>query len=348
MATEVVPKSAPESALAQFDAELEGQQMEGHWRGAVGLPTEPRGRIQPYIWKWDLVYRQLLRAGELVPLDGREGRRTLRLLNPGRGFTTHTIHMSVQLVKPGEIAEAHRHTLAALRFVVQGSGAYTSVESERFPLHAGDLILTPQWTWHDHGNPSDEPIVWLDGLDSPLVSALDAGFFEPYPEATQPVTRPEGWTLEQSGLLRPARHGGTATCPTAFYPWEIVSQQLERRAASDEGSPYDGVVLEYANPFTGGHTLPTIGCWLQLLRPGEQTRRHRHTSSGIYYVVRGSGCTVVQDTRLEWSRGDVFVVPNWSWHSHANRSASEDAVLFSMNDIPVYDAFGLYREQTES
>ena len=103
-----------------------------------------------------------------------------------------------------------------------------------------------------------------------------------------------------------------------------------------------------ANPFTGGPTLPTIGCWLQLLRPGERTRRHRHTSSGIFYVVRGSGCTVVQDTRLEWSRGDVFVVPNWSWHSHENQSASEDAVLFSMNDIPVYDAFGLYREQTDS
>jgi 1-hydroxy-2-naphthoate dioxygenase len=350
MATEIAPESTLESgsALARFDAELEGQQMEGHWRGAVGLPTEPRSRIQPYIWKWDLVYRQLLRAGELVPLDGREGRRTLRLLNPGQGFTTHTIHMSVQLVKPGEIAEAHRHTLAALRFVVQGSGAYTSVEGERVPLHAGDLILTPQWTWHDHGNESGEPIVWLDGLDSPLVRALDAGFFEAYPEASQPVTRPEGWTLEQSGLLRPARHGGTATCPTAFYPWEIVSQQLERRAASDEGSPYDGVVLEYANPFTGGPTLPTIGCWLQLLQPGERTQRHRHTSSSIFYVVRGSGCTVVQDTRLEWSRGDVFVVPNWSWHSLENRSASEDAVLFSMNDIPVYDAFGLYREQTDS
>ena len=103
MATEIAPESTLESgsALAQFDAELEGQQMEGHWRGAVGLPTEPRSRIQPYIWKWDLVYRQLLRAGELVPLDGREGRRTLRLLNPGQGFTTHTIHMSVQLVKPG-------------------------------------------------------------------------------------------------------------------------------------------------------------------------------------------------------------------------------------------------------
>ena len=349
MATEAIAgQAAVESkadALAAFEAELASQNMEGHWQEAAFLPSAPYVRIAPHLWRWSAIKASLLRAGELVSIGGADARRTLRLLNPGRKASTHTIHMSVQLVKPGESAAAHRHTLAALRFVVEGAGAYTTVEGERFRLHPGDLILTPQWTYHDHTNDTDEPIIWLDGLDSPLViGALDALFMDEFPQPVQPITRPDGWTLAQSGLARPVRFGGTPTSPTAFYPWATVEPELERLAATD-GSPYDGAVLEYVNPFTGGPTMPTIGCWLQKLRPGERTRRHRHTSCSIYHVVRGHGCTIVNDTRLEWGPGDVFVVPNWSWHAHDNASASADAVLFSMNDLPIYQAFGLYREQ---
>jgi gentisate 1,2-dioxygenase len=240
--------------------------------------------------------------------------------------------------------------MAALRFIVQGGGAYTTVEGERFPLYPNDLILTPQWTWHDHGNETNEPIVWLDGLDSALISSLDVLFYEEYPTLQQPVTRPEGWTLGRTGLARPALYGGTPTSPTAIYPWSQVEHDLERLAKHDS-SAYDGTVLEYRNPFTGGHMLPTIGSWMQRLAPGERTQSHRHTSSSIFHVVRGEGATVVTDktkaTTLEWSKGDVFVVPNWAWHRHENRQADQDAVLYSMNDIPVYDAFGLYREQAE-
>ena len=351
MATEAIPEQATADpgagALAAFEADLASLSMEGHWQEAVYLPTEPYVRIQPQLWKWGVIERELRRAGELVPIRGADARRTLRLLNPGRKSSTHTIHMSVQLVKPGEIAEAHRHTLAALRFVVQGAGASTTIEGERFRLYPGDLILTPQWTYHDHANDTAEPTIWLDGLDSPLViGALDALFLDEYPQPAQPITRPDGWTLAQTGLARPVRFGGTPATPTAYYPWAVIGPELERLAAT-EGSPHDGVVLEYVNPFTGGPTMPTMDCWLQLLRPGEHTHRHRHTSCSIYHVVRGNGCTVVNDTRLEWGPGDVFVVPNWSWHAHKNAAAAADAVLFSMTDIPVYQAFGLYREQAD-
>jgi 1-hydroxy-2-naphthoate dioxygenase len=351
MATEAIPGEATAhqtaDTLAAFEAELASQSMEGHWQEAVNLPHEPYVHFRPNLWKWDVIERQLFRAGELVPIQGNDARRTLRLLNPGRKATTHTIHMSVQLVKPGEIAGAHRHTLAALRFVVQGAGASTTVEGERFRLRSGDLILTPQWTYHDHANDTAEPIIWLDGLDSPLVmGALDALFFEEFSAPAQPITRPDGWTLAQSGLARPVRYGGTPASPTAYYPWAQIEPELLRLAAA-EGSPHDGAVLEYVNPFPGRPTMPTIGCWVQLLRPGERTRRHRHTSCSIYHVVRGRGCTTVGDTRLEWTQGDVFTVPNWSWHAHENASPTEDAVLFSMNDIPIYQAFGLYREQAE-
>src|SRR5262245_25564148 len=102
----VAPGPRPE-ALAAFEAELASQSIEGHWEEAVYLPDGPSVRIQPYRWKWEVIERQLQRAGELVPIRGGDARRTLRLLNPGRKATTNTIHMSVQLVKPGEVAEAH-------------------------------------------------------------------------------------------------------------------------------------------------------------------------------------------------------------------------------------------------
>ncbi len=114
------------------------------------------------------------------------------------------------------------------------------------------------------------------------------------------------------------------------------------------GSPYDGVALEYVNPVTSGSALATLGCWIQMLRPGERTKRHRHTSSAVYFVVRGEGTTVVGEKVLEWSKHDSLVIPNWAWHEHLNRSKSEAAILFSVNDIPVMNAFGLYREEPEN
>jgi 1-hydroxy-2-naphthoate dioxygenase len=352
MATEIELESRTASELEQFDEELKKVHIAGFWRQGA-LPAEPLVHFKPCIWKWEQVRPLLDRALEVVPLEGNEARRTLRLLGPGpepgtlRRSTTHTIHMSVQIVNPGEIAGAHRHTMAALRFIVEGGGAYTTVEGERFPMHPGDLILTPQWTYHDHGNETNEPIIWLDGLDSALImSALDVLFYEEYPTLQQPVTRPKGWTLARSGLAQLPGQPGTVTSPTAVYPWAQVYAQLKGLAAEDD-SPFDGAVLEYRNPFTGGYMLPTIGSWLQLLRPGLVTKRHRHTSSSIFYVERGEGRTLAGDKELTWKKHDLFVVPNWTWHHHENMG-SEDAILYSMNDIPVYAAFGLYREQPDA
>ena len=332
--------------LADLEREMAARNLGGHWQmDARQLPATPRTQVQPYLWRWADVWAALEQAGELVSLEFA-GRRTIRLFNPGLAppsSTTHTLHLSVQLVKPGEVAECHRHTLAALRFVVRGRGAYTTVEGQQCRMAPGDLVLTPNWTWHDHTNDTDEPIVWLDGLDIPLVQALQQVAFEPFAEATQPIA------VASDALPSPygQAEGGAAGSyphPCFHYRWSDAAAALDALVRAGEPDPYDAYHLPYVNPATGGPTMPTIGCALTLLPPGHETRAHRHTSTVIYHAFRGSGTTCVGDERFDWGPGDTFVVPLWYPHHHVNAGGAA-AVLFSMSDEPVLRALGLYRQE---
>jgi gentisate 1,2-dioxygenase len=250
---------------------------------------------------------------------------------------------------PGEIAGAHRHTPDALRFIIEGEGAYTVVEGERIVLRPGDLVLTPNWKLHDHGNaPDGQAVTWMDALDVPLVNLLDASFFEQFPGRGQPVTKaPEdSYQRYGAGHLKPTWEHAAASGPSPLlvYRWAQTEEALRglARVASD---PFDDVSLQYVNPFTGGSVLPSIDCWIQLLRPGVHTRAHRHTSTAVYFVVRGRGCTIINGRRFDWADRDFVVLPNWTWHEHVNLSDSEEAILFSVQDRPVLQALGLLREQ---
>jgi gentisate 1,2-dioxygenase len=235
---------------------------------------------------------------------------------------------------------------------MQGDGAYTTVEGERVPMEEGDLTVTPGWTWHDHGNHAQEPVIWLDGLDYPLVQSLQAIFFQLYAQAEQPLTKPSGHTLGRvgKGYMRPPHQLFSEKVLPVIYKWKDAYGAL-RELMESEGTPmeggFDGVALEYVNPITGGHTFPTMSCWLQGLRPGERTRSHRHTGSTVYHAVRGSGTTVVDGGKLEWQRGDCFSLPPWIWHEHRNGSNREEAILFSLNDRPALETLGLYREEAQ-
>jgi 1-hydroxy-2-naphthoate dioxygenase len=326
--------------LEQFDREIARRHLRGQWKSdemlvrCVGGP-QPAGK--PYLWSWSDVYPLLLEACDVLP-ESFTARRHLSYMNPGleRGGATHTIRMGLQMAQPGETAWAHRHSIAAIRFVVQGSPqAYTVVDGKVCPMENYDLVLTPPWSWHDHHNESAERVVWLDVLDASLIAMLNATFYEPYSEERQEVT------AASAGELRPAQGGGRGPLR---YSWVETEKQLQRLAGAKR-SPYDGVSLEYVNPQTAGPVLPTMSCWIQMLRAGEQTERHRHTSSAVYFVVQGNGETLVGNERIEWNRHDAFAVPNWSWHEHRNRSKTEAAILFSVNDIPVFRALGLYREE---
>ena len=330
--------------IAELDSQLEKNQLSGFWRTRVPAHCAEA----PYLWKWEPLLDGLLKASETIGIDQAE-RRAIRLVSPHLPMksTSHSLQVTFSIVNPGEVAKAHRHNMAAIRFVVQGKGAYTAVAGEKFFMEEGDLILTPNWTWHDHHNQSEDPIIWLDGLDGPLIQSLNILFFEDSETPEQPITRQTGESLSRMGFARTVKRDDSHTRGVPFrYAWKDTYITLKAMGEGDR-DPYDGTLLRYINPVTGGYTYPTMSCEVQLLNSKERTKTHRHTSTAIYHVFRGQGRTQVGEGYLDWKKGDTLVIPLWQWHCHENLS-SEEAVLFSINDRPVMEALQLYREEAGS
>lgn len=330
--------------VEEFNRKLEEMNLLGYW----GVPRtevfEPFSSFEPCLWRWKDVQSALHEAGEILSLD-QSFRRFVAFKSPSKARTTHTLALGAQLVKPGEIAEAHRHTMGAIRFVVEGGGAQTTVEGEPFPMERGDLITTPNQSWHDHFNGSTEPIIWLDGTDRPLIDLLEIGFGELFGKRQQAVSKPVDRSIYELGAVRPSGlSSGSIQPPPYRYRWRETEKAF-RVLGEKVGDPFDGLLLRYVNPLTGGPTLPTLSCEIQMLRAGEETRSHRHTSTAIYHVFEGRGFTEIGDIRLDWERGDTFTVPLWRWHHHGNSSRG-NAVLFVMNDRPILEALGFYREES--
>jgi gentisate 1,2-dioxygenase len=316
-------QSSPEE-LEHYYAQLAAQHVTPAWIGG-GISVEPQSKAVPFLWHWQDLRPQAMRAAELVGTAQAE-RRVLRLSNPNlSGIASNTLVANIQIVMPGEIARAHRHSGAALRLIIEGRGGYTVVNGERVPMSPGDLVLTPNWSWHDHANDTDAPMIWLDGLDTPLVRMLEAGFYEEYHQEGQDISPP-------------------VNASEWHYPMSEMRAALLRLAAGDAG---EGVILEYTNRRTGGPVMPTIACHMELLRPGEKTRARRRVCCTNYHVVEGAGYSVVGDQRLDWQDKDVFTVPNWAFYEHVN-SGDRPAFLFSFSDAPVMRALSLYREETRS
>jgi gentisate 1,2-dioxygenase len=187
-------------------------------------------------------------------------------------------------------------------------------------------VLTPKWCWHDHANDTDAPMIWLDGLDTPLVRMLEASFFEEYPEDRQEISAP-------------------VNVSQWHYPMSEMRVELQRLAATQTGN--EPLVLEYKNRTTGGPVMPTIACYTQMLRPGEKARAWRRVCCTNYHIVEGAGYSVVGGQRLDWEDKDVFTVPTWTFCEHVN-SGDRPAFLFSFSDAPVMKALSLYREETQA
>lgn len=340
--TTLLGKVSPEQEQ-QFYESTESAGLRAAW---MGRRLERKPQVVPFAWRWADAQPLVMRSGDIVTPDRDVERRVLRLANPGLDHgTTHTISAALQLLLPGENAPAHRHTPTAIRWVLQGQGAYTTVEGDKCYMEPGDLVLTPSWTWHDHNNEGAEPMIWLDGLDTPLVNNLEATFYEQYPEDQQPIIGVgESERKYASGALRPAwEEAGTPYSPLWHYKWERTHEAL-RRLAQVDASPFDDVAMEFSDPATGGPVLKTMACWIQLLRPGVRTKAHRHTSSAVYQVFRGRGHSVINGRQFDWSEGDFLVIPAWAWHEHAN-DGDDESILFSIQDIPVMKALSLYREE---
>ena len=316
------------------------------WSVLANLITpEPRSAAEPYLWNFDEIRAAMIEAGGLITAKEAE-RRVLILENPGlrgKSSITTSLYAGVQLVLPGEVAPAHRHSQSALRFILQGANAHTTVGGERTRMNVGDFIITPANSWHDHGNESDEPIFWLDGLDVPIVSLLDASFAEPWATDEQPVSRPEGDSLARYGanLLPVDQKGRSLTSPVFNYPYARTREALEIMRRSQDFDPCHGIKMRYTNPETGDHAIPTIGAFIQLLPKGFTSSRYRATDATVFSVVEGTGRTRIGDKVFEWKPQDIFVAPSWHPIVH---EADSDAVVFSFSDRPVQEKLGLYRE----
>jgi len=338
---------APERA--QFYRRIDEWNLTPLWEVLGTLvPPQPATPCTPTLWRYSDVRPFLMEAGALISARESE-RRVLVLENPGlRGASsiTRTLYAGLQLILPGEVAPSHRHTQSALRFVVEGTGAYTAVDGERTTMHPGDFIITPSWTFHDHGNPGETPVVWLDGLDIPMVRFLDAGFAEKHHQESQPISRPEGDALVRYGAnMLPYEYvPETRTTPVFSYPYARSRSALQTLLRNGVAHPCHGVKMQYVNPATGGYPMPTIAAFMQLLPKGFRGEGYRSTDGTVYHVVEGSGRSRVGDSVFEWQDKDVFVVPSWARVQH---EASKDSVLFSYSDRPVQKMLGLWREVTD-
>ena len=335
--------NTPQAYIDEIDS-LSMAPLWGRLRGLV--PEEPKSQAEPTLWDYDAIRKHVIKAGDLVSAKEAE-RRVLILENPalkGSSRIADSLFAGLQLIMPGEVAPAHRHSQSALRFVLDGGGAYTTVGGERTNMNFGDFVVTPPWRWHDHGNHSDEPMVWLDGLDLPMVKLFSAGFEQDFPTDEHPVTRPEGDALARygEGLLPVDEIWKRPSSPVFNYPYIKSRAAIERASKNGDPDPFHGYRLRYSNPIDGSWAMPTIATYLRKLPANFSTGRYRSTESSVFIVTEGTGSVNVGGKVLSWKPRDIFVIPAWAGFT---LSASTDAFLFNYSDRAAQDKLGFFMEQ---
>lgn len=336
-----------EAVREGYYARLDPLSMAPLWKRLRSLiPAEPEPQGVAHRWAYAEVRPLLLESAGLISAREAE-RRVLLMENPGLPGTskiTNTVYAGLQLIMPGEVAPAHRHTQSALRFIVEGSGAYTAVDGERTMMEPGNFVITPAWTWHDHGHIGTEPMVWLDGLDIPIVAAFNTTFREEHKEEQSKVTRPEGDALARygSGLMPVGYKAPSLNSPVFNYPYARTREALFQLARAGDPDPHDGHLLRYVNPVDGGWAMPTLATMMRLVSAGFTTQPYRSTSGTVYVGVEGSGMIEVGEERFTIEPHDVVTVPGWTVHRII---ADGDLVLFSYSDRVAQEKLGLFREQ---
>lgn len=339
----------PKGALEDYYRRIEGDCLVPLWeRLADLLPAEPHVHARPYLWDYEALRPRLLESAGLIEEDEAE-RRVLILENPaleGKSAATDTLFAGLQLMMAGERAPPHRHSPAALRFVLESDNAYTTVNGERFEMHHGDVILTPSWCWHGHGHVGDEPVIWLDILDLPTVRSLGPRFAERREEGpSDPIGGNSSHYLYGMNMS-PVLAGGTKAGRSIRYPYERSREVLEHLKSESELDPAVGLKMEYRDTAGGDSVLPTISAFLQLLPAGFTGNPYQSTESFVYCVVEGRGRVSIGTSDaavyFDYKPNDIFVVPCWYEHAF---SVADETVLFSASDRAVQSRLGLWRER---
>jgi gentisate 1,2-dioxygenase len=340
--------------------------------GATGIGQLATGRVaanqlksHAYRWRWKEYKAYLDRLAKIakdadVPPIEFADRQSILLTNPGlngRLQVTNTIRCAISIYNPGDIAPAHVHSPNASRTILSAKGGYTNVEGERCEAERGDIILTPNGTWHDHGNEGADPVIWIDMLDWPLLELLDCAWvdqnFEPANGSnakSQETVHPNGYSnlLYGSGGMVPTFRShqvgfGRYPTPLIHFRGAKIRETMDR-LRGEKGDPHEGIQIQLTNPVTGRPVFTTLDYRAQLLRPGEETLPKRETSSTFIVVMDGKGKSEIGGQTFDWETNDIMVVPNFVWRRHIN-TGSSDAVLYTVTDAVVLDAIGQYRAQ---
>ncbi len=339
---------ADEPELDAYYADIEQAHLQPLWEMSGLLTPTPVVKAVPYRWGAGELQKLATRAGELVPIDRGGDRRVLAMSNPGlKGapFISGTLWAAVQFLQAGEVAPAHRHTPAALRFVLEGGGAYTLLDGDPVAMSRGDLVLTPSWVYHEHHNPSSEPMMWLDVLDLPMVAALDAVFFEegPSEEADESVADRSASELrygQGSGLVPTgvsARAHQRPHSPLMVYRWADTDAALHALLELGDGREAE---VRYRDPSKDCDVMPTLRCEMRRIVAGHRTMADQQTGTRVCAVLNGAGTARLAGQEFALSPGDVFVVPSWCQHQIEADSTLD---IFTTSDAPVLDALGLFR-----
>ncbi|MEE2759899.1 MAG: cupin domain-containing protein [Pseudomonadota bacterium] len=334
---------------ADFHARLSAKNIGALWVARRGVDiTKPAMEAVPVHWVYEDLRPDIEEAGAIVSAE-EAFRRVLALENPawpGEMRVTNTLYAGIQLVQPGETAPCHRHSQTALRFVLEGTGAHTTVDGERALLIPGDFVITPYWSWHDHINGGTEDVTWLDILDTPMVGFFDAVFRDFHNDFAQPITKPDGYSPARYGVNmapEPGRHEPGGASPVFRYAFEDAQRALEQLAEGDDPHPVFGHKLHYIDPTDGGPATPTMDAAMRLLPKGFKGYDYRSTDGMVYCAIEGSGRAIIEDSVFEFAPRDVFVIPGWRRH---RIESAAGAILFSVSDRAAQEKLGLWREET--
>jgi gentisate 1,2-dioxygenase len=342
----MLPASQPISA--RLSGAMDSAHLQPLWVHFRQLGSLQPDRMEaPMLWRWTDIEPAIGYAADEISMDDAE-RRVLILSNPAFSPTIQTtgnLIGAVQILNPGDRADEHRHTMAAVRMIIEADGGCTTVDGHPFEMRRGDLILTPAWTWHAHFNDTQRRVVWIDGLDVPFVrNSLDAAFFEPHAPADALSRSPhpaDRWRWVQSGLAgAQSMSSPVPYSPKMHYPWTDTEAALDRLPPDADGA----VTLRYVHPQTGGAVMPTLDCFMLRLFAAKTTAVRRTTGNAICVVLDGEGESRIGDKTLAWQKNDVFTIPHWTWARH--RSDSERAHIFMMTDRELFRRLELLRDET--
>lgn len=306
-------------------------------------PHTPTTRTTPTHWPFKGLRSLLLTAGEMTPIEKAE-RRVLVLANPGHGLekmqVSPAMYLGMQLLLPGEVAPAHRHTPNAVRLVVEGSGAWTLVNGEKCFMERGDLILTPTGLWHEHGHDGAEPVIWLDVLDLPVVYYLEASYHEETPR--QDIKPGDSAKVYARGGIVPAPAFTRASNPYPMlrYPWAQARASLI--ALAEDHPDLDAVQIQYVNPENGQDPENILGFYALMLRPGKKLRLPARSPAQVFHVIEGMAEASIEDRMFSLAPSDTCVSPGYTPVILSNGSQSQPSFIFIADESPLHRKLGIY------